>query len=242
MRLGGALPSSPTFVLVHGGHHGAWCWELLIGELHALGHRTVAMDLPIEDPLCGTGEYADVVCDAIQAEESVVLVGHSMGGLSIPIAAGRRPTVGMIFLCSVLPVPGMSPRETFSAHPKVAGFNKTGSTYDDEGRKLADPEVCRDHFFHDCPPELQQWAIDRLRPQAPKPLTEPSTLSVWPNVPSRYIACRNDRAVPLAWVQEVVPERLGSQPIEMEGGHSPFLSRPKDLAVALDEIVRDFLD
>jgi pimeloyl-ACP methyl ester carboxylesterase len=242
MRPEGTLSSSPTLVLVHGGFHGAWCWELLIGELQALGYRATAMDLPIEDPQCGSDDYADVVCDAIGAEESVVLVGHSMGGLVIPVAASRRPTAGMVFLCAELPVAGLSLRESRSAHPKASWPENTRFTYDHEGRVVADPQVCRQLFFNDCRPDLQQWAIDRIRPQATKPLTEPSSLSVWPNVPSRYIACRDDRAVPAAWAREVVPERLGSQPIEIEGGHSPFLSRPKDLALALHEIVLDFFD
>ena len=33
------------FVLVHGGFHGAWCWERTIGELERLGHEAVAVDL-----------------------------------------------------------------------------------------------------------------------------------------------------------------------------------------------------
>ena len=37
-----------TFVLVHGAFLGAFCWERLVPELQALGHETVAFDLPIE--------------------------------------------------------------------------------------------------------------------------------------------------------------------------------------------------
>ena len=42
-----------TFVLVHGGYHGGWCWELLIAELEARGHATIAPDLPCDDPDAG---------------------------------------------------------------------------------------------------------------------------------------------------------------------------------------------
>ena len=37
-------------MLVHGAMHGAWCWDLLRPELERLGHRTHAIDLPIESP------------------------------------------------------------------------------------------------------------------------------------------------------------------------------------------------
>jgi len=42
-----------TFGLVHGSWHGGWCWERLIPELEARGHRAVAVDLPAEDPAAG---------------------------------------------------------------------------------------------------------------------------------------------------------------------------------------------
>jgi pimeloyl-ACP methyl ester carboxylesterase len=42
-----------TFGLVHGSWHGAWCWERLVPELEARGHRAVAVDLPAEDPAAG---------------------------------------------------------------------------------------------------------------------------------------------------------------------------------------------
>ncbi|WP_459975997.1 alpha/beta fold hydrolase [Nocardioides pyridinolyticus] len=65
---------------VHGGGHGGWCWERLIPELEARGHRPVAPDLPIGDPTAGTSEYADVVVEALAGVEAdVVIVGHSLG-------------------------------------------------------------------------------------------------------------------------------------------------------------------
>ena len=37
-----------NFLLVHGAFHGAWCWDVLIPELEALGDTAEAVDLPIE--------------------------------------------------------------------------------------------------------------------------------------------------------------------------------------------------
>ena len=47
-----------TFGLVHGSWHGAWCWERLVPELEARGHRAVAVDLPAEDPAAGLTRHA----------------------------------------------------------------------------------------------------------------------------------------------------------------------------------------
>lgn len=49
-----------TFALVHGGFHGAWCWEQLSQLLQKDGHRVVTMDLPLEDSATTFDDYADV--------------------------------------------------------------------------------------------------------------------------------------------------------------------------------------
>ena len=90
-RFHGMFADMTTFALVHGAHYGAWCWELLQPELRKRGHESLAVDLPIEDPTLGASAYADVVIDAIgDRGDDVVLVGHSMGGLVIPVVAERR--------------------------------------------------------------------------------------------------------------------------------------------------------
>jgi len=40
--------------------------------------------------------------------DDVVLVGHSLGGLTIPLVAERRPVARLVFLSALLPVPGRS--------------------------------------------------------------------------------------------------------------------------------------
>ena len=51
--------------LVHGSYHGAWCWDLLTPELERLGHRVIAMDLPISNPGGGAADYARAIEDAM---------------------------------------------------------------------------------------------------------------------------------------------------------------------------------
>src|SRR6202049_99695 len=97
------------FALVHGAYHGAWCWEPLRQELERDGHTTSAVDLPCEDPEAGAERYADEVVHSIpKTTEGVVLVGHSLAGLTIPFVAGRTRTVMTVYLCALLPVPGLS--------------------------------------------------------------------------------------------------------------------------------------
>jgi len=92
-----------TFAFVRGSWHGAWCWELLINELEALEHRSVAVDLPCDDEEAGCEEYAEVVRRAIEAVHDPIVVGHSLGGLTIPLVAARRRVHQLVYLCAFVP-------------------------------------------------------------------------------------------------------------------------------------------
>src|SRR6185437_2836111 len=104
------------FSLVHGGQQGAWCFEPLIEELERRGHRSVAIDLPIGDPGAGASEYADTVVDSLtDIDAEVIVVGHSLGGLTLPLIAQRRPVKQLVFLCAAVPVPGTSLAEVIGS-------------------------------------------------------------------------------------------------------------------------------
>ena len=63
---------------------------------------------------------------------------------------------------------------------------------------------------------------------------EASPLKSWPDVPTRVLLCREDRLFPPAYLRRVALERLGITPDEIDGGHTPALSRPKELAERLE--------
>jgi pimeloyl-ACP methyl ester carboxylesterase len=63
---------------------------------------------------------------------------------------------------------------------------------------------------------------------------EPSPLKTWPDVPTRVLLCRDDRLFPPSFLRRVAEERLGIPPDEIDGGHTPALSRPKELAERLE--------
>jgi pimeloyl-ACP methyl ester carboxylesterase len=87
-----------TYVLVHGAWHGSWCWDRVVPLLEKQGHKAVAPDLPghgaDKSPISEVSlqAYADRVVDVLEAQsETVVLVGHSMGGIVISQAAECCP-------------------------------------------------------------------------------------------------------------------------------------------------------
>jgi pimeloyl-ACP methyl ester carboxylesterase len=229
-----------TFALVHGGWHGAWCWELLSPFLERSGHQVVTMDLPCDDGSASLEMYADVVCGALEGfGDDVLLVGHSFGGHTIPLVAARRPVRHLIYLCSVLPRIGSSLMDQSIDDPDMSnpGYFAALSEPDEQTRQVwVDLELARKHLFADCDEITAAAAIQRLRPQALYPMTLPFPLAELPTVSSTYIVCTDDQMVHSEWSKRVAPTRLGADVVELPGSHSPFLSRPEALADVLVKI------
>jgi pimeloyl-ACP methyl ester carboxylesterase len=223
-----------TFVLVHGACHGAWCWTSVSAELQRLGHRAIAVDLPCDRPELGLADDVAVVHDAMdRAGADPVLVGHSLGALAATAAAAESTVAGLYFVAGVIPVPGLS-----LADRAEQDADRDGAT--EEG----DLDFLADHMFvfsetgapkllyPDCDPAVAKEATGRLRPQR----------SMWravcpgdrfPATRIRSIVCTEDLVVNPAWSRTVARERLGVEPEELPGGHSPMLSRPAALAALL---------
>jgi pimeloyl-ACP methyl ester carboxylesterase len=206
-----------VFALIHGGGGSAWDWHLVVPELRERGHDAVAVDLPCEDEAAGWQEYVGVVVDALGDRQNVVVVGHSLGGFTAPLVAARVDADLLVLVAAMIPAPG----ELFADWWANAGYESTGY----EGDEL---------YYHDVSPELREDAKRRERDETSKALGEPWPLEAWPDTPTRYLLCRDDRMFPAAWARRHARERLGIEADEMDGGHYVSLSRPRELAERLD--------
>lgn len=65
-------------------------------------------------------------------------------------------------------------------------------------------------------------------------MKQPWPLDRWPDVPTRYLVCRDDRFHPPEWARGMVRDRLGFDADEIDGSHSVYLSRPVELAERLE--------
>jgi pimeloyl-ACP methyl ester carboxylesterase len=203
-----------TFALIHGGGGSAWDWHLVVPELRERGHDPVAVDLPSEDESAGWWEYADAVVHAVGDRGDVVVVAHSLGGFTAPLVCVRISVDLLVLVAAMLPSPG----ELFADWWANTGYEEGG---DD------------DVFYHDVSPDLAAEARRRERDEAARALREPWPLETWPDTPTRYLLCRDDRMFPAAWARRHARERLGIEPDEMDGGHCVSLSRPRELAERL---------
>ena len=140
----------------------------------------------------------------------VVVVGHSLGGFTAPLVGARNPVDQLVLVAAMIPSPG----ELFADWWANTGYEASG--YDDV-------------FYHDVPPALAAEAKSRERDETSKALREPWPLEAWPDTPTRYLLCRDDRMFSAAWARRHARDRLGIDPDEMDGGHYISLSRPSEL-------------
>ena len=226
-----------TFALVHGAWHNATCWQPTASVLRQRGHDVITMDLPCSDPAAGLEEYATAVLDAIGDAPDVVLVGHSLGGLTVPIVASRRPVRELVLLAALVPKPGASMADDVALVPEV--FTAEWATYsaeqtsDETGAARWPTAVAAAVFYHDCSEEQTAAAVAQLRPQVWTPAIQPNPLGAYPDVPTHAIVCAEDRVLQADTCAQLAEARFGARVTRLGGGHSPMIAQPEALADAL---------
>jgi pimeloyl-ACP methyl ester carboxylesterase len=214
-----------SFALIHGGGDVGWYWHLVEAELRARGHDTVAPDLPCEDDAAGFDVYADTVVDAIGSRGEVALVGQSLGAFTATLVASRLSARSLVLVAGMIPVPGERGEDWFAD----TGWREAVDEQSGRDGGLTgnpDPLVA---FYHDVPRPLAEEAMRRGRSQSDTPGRDPWPLEAWPNVPTRFVVCTQDRFLPPGFMRRVVSERLGIVPDEIDAGHCVALSRPEAL-------------
>ena len=213
-----------TYVLIHGSGDSAFYWHLLEPELRDRGHDVVAPDLPADDESAGLAEYADTVVDAIGGRSDLIVVAQSAGGFTAPLVAALLPVDLIVLIAGMVPLPGEKGDDWFAN----TGFNRAAAESGvDYGDEIA-------VFYNDLSRELAEEAMRHARRQADRPGGDPWPLDGWPDVPTRYLLCLQDRFFPADWMRGVVRERLGIEPDEIDSGHCAALSRPTELAERLE--------
>src|SRR6266508_18060 len=151
----------------------------------------------------------------------LVVVAQSLGGFTAPLVCERVPVKLLVLVAPMIPAPGEAPADYWA-----------NTSYGEEAQEWYEDDIAL--FYQDVPPELASEALERSRRQSEARMGEPSPLAAWPDVPTRVLLCRDDRPLPAAFVRRFVQERLGITADEIDGGHSPALSRPKELAERLE--------
>jgi pimeloyl-ACP methyl ester carboxylesterase len=228
-----------TFVLVHGGWHGGWCWRSVAALLRAAGHEVYAPSLT------GMGERAhllsrDIDLDVhvqdivalLQMEElrDVVLVGHSYGGMVVSGASGKVPDRirRVVYLDAFVPQDGKCALD-YVVPERAARMREEGG---------------RSGFVS--PPPLSLWGltepkdVDFVRPRETKQpfatFTQPVRIAdakAWSKLPKTFVYCSS----PATGTFDQFAAKYRSDPLwrfhELECGHDAMILMPQAVAEIL---------
>jgi len=238
---------SEVFVLLHGGLHGGWCYKPLAAELRARGHDVYT------PTLTGFGERShlkatsmeDHVLDVAHVLEyedlnDVLLVGHSLGGFTIPFVACRVPEriKRVVWMAALVHADGetVRGRDVGGDSPALGKFLAARATGDGE----AASEHLLDAFFDDATPELRDWVGARLCGDSEVLRSTPSRLSEFLalGIPTGYILATRDAALPPRVAREFASRLPGCRYVEIDADHDLMLSAPFETADALERMAR----
>ncbi|WP_431952015.1 alpha/beta hydrolase [Actinacidiphila sp. bgisy167] len=218
----------PTLLLVHGAWHRKETWGKLINELPGIDVRTVQLPSSAPVPperLGGLYDDAEVVRAAVDAiGRPYVVAAHSYGAVPVtqglPGAANLRRVVS---ICGWLLDVGESLLSVIGGKPTEWMPEQEGGWYD-----MTSP---REIFYADLSEEDAAAAAATLGPTSVASITETVTQAVWrTGVPVTAIYAKDEVMAPFF---KNLAERAGDTVLSLPGSHSPFLSRPAELAAIL---------
>jgi pimeloyl-ACP methyl ester carboxylesterase len=234
-----------TYVLVHGGGHGGWCYQRVAHLLRAEGHDVYT------PTLTGLGERAHLLDDKVDLERhiadvaavlrfedlrDVILVGHSYGGMVITGAADRVPErVGrLVYLDAATPRNGQSLVDV--AGPVINAVRPMGEVVDGmELVLLPAPDAGLLYGVND-PADLA-WMADRLTPHPwvcfAQPLALQNEEALWA-IPQYHIVCTS--TLPTRDRDLMAKARSEGRLWDIDTGHDLMITEPEKTAAALRQV------
>jgi pimeloyl-ACP methyl ester carboxylesterase len=232
-----------TFVLVHGAWHGGWCWEKVVALLREAGQVALAPDLPghggdktpIADISLDT--YMALVCEVLAAAtEPVILVGHSLGGVSITRAAEAMPerVRCLVYLTAFLLVDVQSVRDILVSDPESL-IHANRLTSEDGASSTIRETALQEVFYADCSDVDVARARSLLVPETTAIARTPvrTTPENFGRVPRVYIECLRDRAITIEAQRRMHAAQPCREVLSLDTSHSPFFSAPAALVAHL---------
>jgi pimeloyl-ACP methyl ester carboxylesterase len=252
--------SAHDVLLVHGGGCGSWCWEPMLPFLRA---HAVTLDLPPIEVRTPEGrrsqppglfdltvsDWADTALATLDEREieRAVLVGHSLGGLTIAEVARRAPerVERLVFVSAAVPPEGgcvldTLPKELRDMSRSALENVRTARSFG-EGEVMPE-EMVRGLFCSDMNEEQARFMVGHFGNEVVGIVGERVTRAGIPtDLPKTYVKLVEDQVLVPAMQDELIAN-LRESPggavdvVEVDAGHMAMISRPERLAAALDAI------
>jgi pimeloyl-ACP methyl ester carboxylesterase len=232
------VPSTYTFVLVHGAWHGGWCWRRVIAVLRSAGHVVFAPTLTgygervhLTRPDLTIEDFATDIVNVIAAEEldNIILVGHSFGGNPVSAVADRVPErlKQLVYIDTLLLRNGESGFSQLD--PGIVAQRIELAQKASGGLTIPAPSP---EAFGVTDPVDAEWLRRQLTPLPLNCYRVPIRLNhpLGNGVNKTYIACTNPIYEPAVPTHEWVKSQSDWRYLELSTGHDAMITDPQGLA------------
>ena len=227
------MTPSTTFVLVHGGWHGGWCWKKVVPLLRAAGHEVFTPTLTglgershLLTPDVGLETHVQDIVAVLEYEDlnQVHLIGHSYGGMVITGVASRaaQRIAQLIYLDAFLPEAGKALRDYAPSFPAPDGW-RVPLPFPPQALGVTDEQDIA-------------WMSSRLGDHPLRTLTEPVDISAnaLRELRQTYIQC-----TPYFEEPALRAKQQGFRVRQLKSdGHDPMISQPNELAAMLLDLIQ----
>ena len=219
--------------------------------LAASGHNVVSVnnashgdDDTAWDAIDGMKTYnANAISTLNESSEPVILVGHSMGGVTLSHLADIMPGKinKLIYLTAFMTNTEKSANDYIMAHaenPVCAPLWSVLSPVNEwAGIEVAadKPEQVKEAFYADCSDEdiaLSAANVVKINTAVPN-IYVPQTLAQHER---HDIKCTSDRAIPLEAQEQMIAEFPNTTVHSLDSSHSPFYSQPQAVADIISSV------
>lgn len=227
------------FALVHGGSYTSASWERLVPlldgdvvlvELPGRGRR------PAELAKVTLADNVAAVVEDLEAADAtdVVLVGHSMGGITVAHVLNEVPDriAHVVLVSCTIPPHGSAVIDHIDPDVRASVMAGSGG-----GVFRLDEATARDILCHDLDDEQTAFALDGMVDETTSVLGEIVDLTgLRSGLPVTYVRLPADRTLPPEQQDAAIAAAGSPEVINLESGHMAMISCPTDLATILNEI------
>jgi pimeloyl-ACP methyl ester carboxylesterase len=223
----------PAVVLVHGAFVDGSGWEGVYTILKQNGYHASIVQNP-------TVTLADDVAAArrvIDAQEgTVILVGHSYGGVVITEAGNHPKVAGLVYVAAFAPDAGESVSSLIADPPPDAPVPPILPPQD--GFLTLDRAKFHEAFAADVDADKAAFMAESQVPWGVVALSSPISEPAWKAKPSWFLIPTEDRTIPPP-AQRLMSARAGSTVIEIPASHAVYISQPDAVAALIEMAAKE---
>jgi pimeloyl-ACP methyl ester carboxylesterase len=222
-----------SVVLVHGGFVDGSGWEDVYRILKKDGYNVSIVQNP-------TSSLADDVAATKRIlagqKASVILVGHSYGGVVITEAGNDPRVAGLVYIAAFAPDKGESVAALIKDPQPGAPVPPILPPQD--GYLSLDTAKFAASFAADVDKEKAEFMANSQVPWGVEALNGTIREPAWKNKPSWYLVATDDKMIPPA-AQQFMSKRAGSTVVEVKGSHAVYVSKPEAVAALIEKAAKD---